>query len=80
MDLSLLRNQMPEHNISLKKYKRIAKWLNSLSEDELAFIDSFIEEIEFELEEMVLEHCDYKESFDVIQRIKNDKSSSSKKR
>lgn len=71
---------MPEHNLSLKKYKRLAKWLNSLSEDELAFIDNFIEEIEFELEEMVLDHCDYKESFDLIQRIKNGKSSGSKKR
>jgi phosphoribosylformylglycinamidine (FGAM) synthase-like enzyme len=71
---------MSDHNISLKKYKRIAKWLNSLSEDELAFIDSFIEEIEFELEEMVLDHCDYKESFDLIQRIRNDQSSSGKKR
>jgi hypothetical protein len=29
---------------------------------------------------MVLDHCDYKESFDLIQRIRNDQSSSGKKR
>jgi hypothetical protein len=75
-----LRNQMSKHNISLKKYKQIAKWLDSLQEDELLFIDSFIEEIEVELEEMVLSHSDFKESSEIIEKIKSGKSFCRKKR
>lgn len=63
---------MPRHkkDLNLSRYKRLAKWLDSLSEDELAFIDSFIDEIDFELEEMVLDYSDYKESNLVIQNVK----------
>ena len=63
---------MPKHkkDLDLYRYKRLAKWLDSLSDDELAFIDAFIEEIDFQLEEMVLSYSDYKESSLVIQNVK----------
>lgn len=72
MDLFQLRSQMPKHkkDLDLYRYKRLAKWLDSLSDDELAFIDAFIEEIDFQLEEMVLSYSDYKESSLVIQNVK----------
>lgn len=56
--------------LNLSRYKRLAKWLDSLSDDELAFIDAFIEEIDFQLEEMVLLYSDYKESSLVIHNVK----------
>lgn len=59
-------------NISLSKYKSIARWLENLSEDELVFIDAFIEEIEFELEELLLQYSDYRESIEVIRKVKDD--------
>lgn len=69
MDSFHLRNKMP-NNLNFKKYKSLVTWLENLTDDELAFIDSFIENVEIELDEMVLEHSNFKESFDIIERIK----------
>lgn len=69
MDLFHLRNKMA-NKLNIKKYKSLVNWLENLTEEELAFIDSFIENVEIELDEMVLDHSDFRESFDIIERIK----------
>jgi len=60
---------MSKPNLDLRKYRHIVKWLDSLTEDELSFIDSFIDEVELELEEMILAHSDYKESIEVLKKV-----------